>query len=182
MQITLIAAVAENGVIGDDGGMPWHYPEDLAHFKSQTMGHPVVLGRVTFESIVTRLGGPLPGRQNVVLTESPERVEAFLSDSTETAVTDIENTTVTIASSVEDALQEARHFDTEEVFVAGGASIYEQFLPLADRLVLTEINNTYEGDTTFPTWDETEWTETAREKRDELSFVTYERRSEPDEQ
>jgi len=183
MRVTLIAAVAANGVIGKDGAMPWHYPEDLAHFKRVTMGHPVVLGRITFESIVDRLGGPLPGRTNVVLTRNPDRV-------------DTSDPAVVVATTVEEALDCARraHDETStddsnaqprhsgedkreplEVFVAGGASVYEQFLPVADRMVLTEIHDSYDGDTLFPEWDENEWRELERESHDDLSFVTYSR-------
>ena len=184
MRVTLIAAVAENGVIGKDGAMPWHYPEDLAHFKDVTMDHPVILGRVTFESIVDRLDGPLPGRTNVVLTSDPDRV-------------DTSDPGVVVATTVEDALERARSAHDEvasddstahagasgdgqndctpEVFVAGGASVYEQFLPVADRMVLTEIHESYDGDTVFPEWDESEWREVERESHDELSFVTYSR-------
>ena len=162
MRVTLIAAVAENGVIGKDGAMPWHYPEDLAHFREVTMGHPVVMGRVTFESIVSRIDGPLPGRTNVVLTRSPDRL-------------DTEHPAVTAATTVEEALELAGSED-DEVFVAGGASVYEQFLSVADRLVLTEIHESYDGDTAFPEWDEDDWTEIARDDREGLSFVTYCRR------
>jgi dihydrofolate reductase len=158
--VVLVAAVAENGVIGRDGDMPWHHPEDLAHFKETTMGHPVVLGRVTYESIADRLGGPLPGRTNVVLS---------------TRDLDLPDGAVQ-ARSVDDALavaSDAPGGDT--VYVAGGATVYEAFLPLADRLVITEIHSAPEGDTHFPAVDWDHWTETSRDDRDDLSFVTYER-------
>lgn len=160
MHVTLVAAVAENGVIGKDGRMPWHYPEDLRHFKELTMGHPVVMGRVTYEAVVDRLDGPLPGRTTVVLTRDPGRVEASSPD-------------VRIATTVEEAIECAREVGTGETFVAGGASVYEQFLPVADRMVLTEIHQSYDGDTTFPEWDAEEWTELERANHEELSFVTY---------
>ena len=163
MRVSLIAAVAANGVIGRDGAMPWHYPEDLMHFKQVTMGHPVIMGRVTFESIVARIDGPLPGRTNIVLTRDPDRIDA-------------DHDAVLVATSVEEALELARGQDVDEVFVAGGASIYEQFLPVADRLVLTEIHDSYEGDTTFPEWSEAEWQEIERDDRETLSFVTFSRR------
>jgi len=160
MRVTLIAAVAANGVIGADGEMPWHYPEDLRQFRERTLGHPVILGRVTYEAIVDRLGGPLPGRTNVVLTRTPARVETAQPD-------------VHTAGGIEEAIEATRATDAEEAFVAGGATVYEQFLPRADRMVLTEIHEPYAGDTSFPDWDETAWVETERDTREELSFVTY---------
>ena len=159
-EIVLIAAVAENGVIGDDGGMPWHYPADLRRFKEATMGHPVVLGRRTYESIVAELGEPLPGRTNVVLStrdlDLPEG--AILADGVETALEDAEAAP-----------------GGETVYVAGGATVYEQFLPRADGLLLTEIPESPDGDTRFPDWSTEEWREVSREREGELSFVTYER-------
>jgi len=160
MRVTLVAAVAANGVIGADGEMPWHYPEDLRHFKDLTVGHPVIVGRVTYERIVDRIGGPLPGRTNVVLTRRPDRV-------------DTSSPRVRVATTVEAAIDRARETGDEEVFVAGGRSVYEQLLPVADRMVLTEIQETYDGDTTFPGWDEADWQEIKREDRGVLSFVTY---------
>jgi dihydrofolate reductase len=161
-EIALIAAVAENGVIGVDGEMPWHLPADLRHFKETTMGHPVVMGRLTYESIAADIGGPLPGRTNIVLSRgSPDLpAEVVVVDSIQRAV---------------DAAREAAG-DTERVYVIGGATIYEQFLPRADRLVLTEIHDAYEGDTRFPSWDRSEWTERSREDHDGFSFVEYDRR------
>ncbi|MFB6139033.1 MAG: dihydrofolate reductase [Halosimplex sp.] len=162
--IALIAAVAENGVIGDEGEIPWHYPADMAHFKETTTGHPVVMGRVTYESISGQLGGPLPGRTNVVLTrsgvEAPEGVVQVASV----------DAAVEAAADAADADAAA-----ETVFVAGGATVYEQFLPRADRLVLTEVPGEPEGDTEFPSWDPEEWRAVERTTEGSLSFVTYER-------
>jgi dihydrofolate reductase len=162
MELTLIAAVAENGVIGRDGEMPWYFPDDLKRFKQRTLGHTVIVGRVTYESIVDRIGGPLPGRTNVVLTRHPERV-------------DTSDPAVRVATTTDEAIQLAREAGAEQAFVAGGASLYEQFLPIADRLVLTEIHGSFEGDTRFPDWERENWHATERETREELSFVTYER-------
>ncbi|WP_235853514.1 dihydrofolate reductase [Halosimplex salinum] len=159
MEIALVAAVAENDVIGADGEMPWHYPADLAHFKETTTGHPVIMGRVTYESISGQLGGPLPGRTNVVLTRSGV-------DAPEDVVQ---------VEGVDAAVKAAAETGTETAFVAGGATVYEQFLPRADRLVLTEVPLEPEGDTRFPEWDPAEWVEVARDAEGELSFVTYER-------
>lgn len=159
VEIALIAAVAENRVIGKDGEMPWHYPADLAHFKETTMGHPVIMGRVTYESISGQLDGPLPGRTNIVLTRTG--VEAPGE--------------VVQADSIDAATAAAAETGAETAFVAGGASVYEQFLPLADRLVVTEVPGEPDGDTKFPEWDAADWAETGRETDGELSFVTYER-------
>jgi len=160
--IALLAAVAENGVIGRDGEMPWHYPADLQHFRETTMGHPVVMGRVTYEAIVAGLGEPLPGRTSVVLTtrdlDVPERV-----------------VTADLVAGVVDAAVDALAAAQRTVYVVGGASVYEQFLPRADRLVLTEIHESYEGDTQFPAVDWSEWVERDRDDREDLSFLTYER-------
>ncbi|MFC5969994.1 dihydrofolate reductase [Halomarina salina] len=162
--ITLVAAVAANGVIGRDGGMPWHLPEDMAHFKETTAGHPVVMGRLTYESIVADLGGPLPDRTNVVLTS--QGVDA-----------DAEN--VAQVGSVEEAVAvaaaDAGERGVETVYVVGGETVYEQILPHADRLVLTELDDEYEGDTRFPEWNREAFTEVDRDVRDGFAFVTYER-------
>jgi dihydrofolate reductase len=162
--IALIAAVAENGVIGVDGEMPWHLPADLRHFKNTTMGHPVIMGRRTYESIAAEIDGPLPGRTNIVLSRgSPTLPEDVI-------VTD------SIEAAVEAATEVQTDCETDTAYVIGGATIYEQFLPQADRLVLTEIESTYEGDTEFPDWEPSEWQEIERETRDGFSFVEYRRR------
>ena len=162
--IALIAAVADNGIIGRDGEMPWHLPADLKHFKETTMGHPVIMGRRTYDSIASEIGGPLPGRTNIVLSRSepqlPEAVEVV--DSVDAAV-----------GAAADVL-DAETADT--VYVIGGATVYEQFLPRADRLVLTELDDSYDGDTRFPEWDRTEWQQHSRDDREGFAFVTYERR------
>ncbi|MFW6321137.1 MAG: dihydrofolate reductase [Halohasta sp.] len=161
-EIALIAAVADNGTIGRDGEMPWHLPADLRHFKETTTGHPVIMGRLTYESIAADIGGPLPDRTNIVLSRrSPDLPEE-----------------VVVVGSIDEAVDAAQQaaVDTETVYVIGGATIYEQFLPRADRLVLTEIHDTYEGDTEFPAWDRSEWIERSREDHDGYSFVEYERR------
>jgi len=158
--ITLIAAVADNGIIGRDGEMPWHLPADLDHFKQTTMGHPVIMGRRTYESISSAVGGPLPGRTNIVLSRSsPEVPEAVI-----------------VAESLDDALKAAEAAgETERVYIIGGATVYEQFLPQADQLILTELEDSYEGDTMFPEWDRSAWIEADRDQREGFAFVTYER-------
>ncbi|WP_423743762.1 dihydrofolate reductase (plasmid) [Haladaptatus sp. SPP-AMP-3] len=157
-RLVCIAAVAENGVIGRDGDMPWHYSADLRRFKETTMGHPVVMGRTTYESIAGQLDGPLPGRTNVVLSRSnPDLTEE-----------------VVLVHSVEEAMETVEELD-DTAFVIGGATVYEQFLPHADEMLLTEIHEAYDGDTYFPEWDPEEWTEVERDEREELDFVRYER-------
>ncbi|WP_128906464.1 dihydrofolate reductase [Halorubrum amylolyticum] len=151
VDLVLVAAVAENRVIGEDGGMPWHYPADLAHFKRLTTGHPVIVGRATYERIADRIGGPLPDRTSVVLTTRG-------LDLPEGAV---------VANDIEEAVDlaaaDAADRGVSEVYVIGGATVYEQFLDRADRMVLTEIPEHPNGDTRFPDWDADEWIETERE-------------------
>jgi len=163
-ELVVVAAVAANGVIGRDGGMPWHLPADLRRFKRLTTGHPVLLGRRTFESIVADLGGPLPGRTNVVLTTRPDYEPARGGDAE-----------VVVAGGVDAALSAARARD-DVAFVAGGARVYEQLLPRADRLELTELDAPHEGDTRFPDFERDAWRVVEREQRDGFAFVTYERR------
>lgn len=157
--ITLVVAHSRNRVIGRNGGMPWHLPADLARFKSLTMGKPIVMGRRTFESI----GKPLPGRQNIVVTRDREFAAAGAE----------------VAQSLDDALALAGA--VEEVMVIGGGQLYREMLPLADRILLTEIDATLDGDTYFPELGD-QWREVARESRRaddrnpyNLSFVTLER-------
>ncbi len=132
--LSLIVAVADNGVIGGDNSLLWHISEDLRHFKSVTSGHPVVMGRKTFES----LGRPLPNRENVVVTRS-----------------DIEIEGCRVAHSLAEALE--GYSPADQVFVIGGAQIYEEALPLCDRFYLTRVHHNYEGDTKFPEWSAKEW-------------------------
>jgi dihydrofolate reductase len=143
--VSLVVAAAANGVIGRENRMPWHLPEDLAHFKRLTLGHPVVMGRKTYESVVATLGKPLPGRTNIVVT----RQAGF------------EAPGCIVSPSLDAALAAAR--ETEEVFVIGGAEIYRLALERADRVYLTRIHAAFEGDTTFPALDPAYWRETARE-------------------
>jgi dihydrofolate reductase len=162
MKVSLVAAVAENGVIGADGELPWHYPEDLRQFKQTTMDHPVVMGRKTYESIERRLDGPLPGRTNVVLSrrESLPLPEGAVH-----------------ASDPEAALRLAEAAlgdDQETVYVVGGGAVYQAFLERADELRITEIPESPEGDVRFPAIDD-EWTEVDRTDEGDLSFVTYRR-------
>jgi dihydrofolate reductase len=161
MEVVLIAAVAANGVIGAEGELPWHLPADLRHFSETTTGHPVILGRRTYESIVDRTGGPLPDRTNVVLSRGEPDLPAGAVH----------------VDSVETALAAARETGADTAYVAGGRAVYAAFLDRADRLLLTELEDAYEGDTCFPERNPDRWQETERDCRDGFAFVTYERRS-----
>lgn len=132
--ITLIAAVAENGVIGSGNRMPWHLEADLRRFRALTLGHGVVMGRKTWQS----LGAPLPGRRNVVV--SRQALHALGCE---------------FVRSLSEAI--ALFPPSEELFIIGGAQLYAQALPFADRLLLTRIEHAYDGDTRFPQWDESAW-------------------------
>lgn len=159
MKLALVVAVAENGVIGDGGDIPWAYPEDLARFKQITIGHPVIMGRKTFESIQERLGGPLPERLNIVLS----RGDLSLPDG------------AVQADNLDAAIEMAKATGTDVAYVAGGAEVYAQVLPRADRIHWTAIHEAYEGDTRFPDFDREAWEEVEREDHGEFSFLVYER-------
>lgn len=156
-KIYLVAAVAGNGVIGRQGQLPWHLPEDLKHFKRLTLGHPVIMGRRTWES----LNGPLPGRDNIVVT----RQSGY--DAPGAAV----------ARSLEGAL--ALCTGEPVAFVIGGSRLFAESLPIAAGLVMTEIEREYEGDTWFPQYDRSRWRESQREHHvaangTKFDFVLYE--------
>lgn len=159
-RLSLVVAVAENGVIGHEGALPWRLPADLAHFKRLTLGKPVIMGRKTFESI----GRPLDGRRNIVVTRRA----------------DWRATGVETAGSFDAAL--ALVAGQAEAMVIGGADIYRLALPRARRIHLTRIHAEPEGDTHFPPLDLRAWQETAREDhpaegdRPAFSFITLERR------
>ena len=160
-RVTLILARARNGVIGARGGLPWHLPEDLAFFKRTTMGHPIVMGRKTWESI----GRPLPGRRSVVVT----RDRGFAAPGAE------------VVHSLDEAIE--RCADTDEIFVIGGAQLYADALPRADRLLLTELDADFDGDTFLPAPSPAGWQEHGRERHlptatraFQFDFVDYRRR------
>lgn len=167
MKISLIAAVAQNGVIGRDNDMPWHLPDDFAFFKRKTSHHAIIMGRKSLEA----LGKPLPNRISIVITRNPD----FTAGG------------VTVVHTLDEAIAEAHNVDqqryqTDEIFVIGGAEIYNMALPIATTLYLTEIYQTYEGDTYFPEFDKSEWKEVSRlphpaDDRHAASFdfVEYER-------
>ena len=150
MKVVIIAAIAPDGTIGDAGKIPWHISADLKRFKRLTMGHPVVMGRRTFES----LGKPLPGRRNIVLTRRAALpgVECF--------------------ASFHAALQAC---GDATVFIIGGADVYRQALPVADTLLLTHVHRNVTGDTKFPDCNWADWIERSREDTSEYSFAEYRR-------
>ena len=137
---SIIAAVGRNRVLGKDNRLLWNIPEDLKRFKTLTLGHPCIMGRKTFDSIVAMLGKPLPGRNNIVLVKPDEDAS------------NLAGTGVIIAHSIPEALQKAHSLDNE-VFIIGGAQIYTQALPYADRLYLTLIDDEKEGDAFFPEYE-----------------------------
>jgi dihydrofolate reductase len=153
MKVILIAAHDPDLVIGNNGELPWHYSEDLKFFKKQTMGHPILMGRVVFEELNEK---PLPGRENLVLSRSKtyDHAKTF--------------------KTIESALDYLK--DHEKVFIIGGGKVYEQTLDLADELIITEIKQKYEGDTFFPEYRDKIgkiWKESWREKYEDFSFVSY---------
>ena len=161
-RMSLIVAMARNRVIGRNNTLPWHLPADLKHFKALTMGHHIVMGRKTYESI----GKPLPGRTTVVVTRNAElKIEGCA-----------------IANSLEQAI--AACAGDDEIFIIGGAELYAQALPLVDTLYVTEIQRDVEGDAHFPEFNRGEWREESREMCSqqqpqplEYHFVTYRRNS-----
>lgn len=165
--LALIAAMSRNRVIGVDNKLPWYLPEDLQFFKRMTQGKPLVMGRKTFESI----GRALPGRLNIVVTRDP----AFEAPGVRVCHD--------LASAFDLADHQALIDGVEEIMIMGGAQIYEQALPWASRLYLTEVDIEIEGDARFPEWDEAEWRETQRvpghqrqEGQPDYAFVEYVRR------
>jgi dihydrofolate reductase len=157
--LTLVVARARNGTIGRDNKLPWRLPEDLSHFRRTTMGAPVIMGRKTWDSI----GRPLPGRRNIVVSRNPDlRIEG-----------------AEVAGSLEDAQRLCVGVD--QIFLIGGAQLYAEAMPSADRLVVTEIDADVAGDAFFPAIDRAQWVETARETHHseangfDYAFVTYER-------
>ncbi|WP_246066251.1 dihydrofolate reductase [Limnobacter alexandrii] len=165
MKVSIVAAVAQNGIIGINNSLPWHLPEDLAFFKQTTLGCPVLMGRKTYESI----NRPLPGRLNVVLSSNtgwkpgpakdgtPRNVIAYPA-----ALPEGSTTQIATATNLPDALKWLSNF--EQVFLIGGSNLYQQALDqnLVDELILTEIHQSFEGDASFPDWDRASFMETDR--------------------
>lgn len=170
IDIVLVAAVAENNVIGDDGSIPWHIPHDLERFRDMTTGNPVIMGRRTFASIINRNGHPLPDRDTIVLTtHHRNHIDTGDADN---------GGDVHVATSIDAAVDAARRLGSGTVYVAGGESVYRQFIDIADRIELTRVHATYDGDAEFPTLDDA-WHRVAREQHSgddvDYTFVTYER-------
>jgi dihydrofolate reductase len=168
LPLVLVVAVAENGVIGRKGQMPWRISGDLKHFKTVTMGKPIVMGRKTYESI----GKPLPGRTNIVLT----RDKNWRADG------------VLVGHSLDETLrlanEDARKSDAKEIAIIGGSTLFGETLPIAAKIELTEVHAKPEGDILFPTFDRNAWRETRRKgpmqgEKDEFAYsvVTLERKS-----
>lgn len=162
MKISLIAAVAENGIIGRENNLPWHLPDDFAFFKRKTSHHPIIMGRKSLEA----LGKPLPNRTNIVITRNH----------------DFSAPGITVVYTLNEAIASAQAINQTEIFVIGGAEIYTIALPVATTLYLTEIHQAYEGDAYFPSFDKNEWREVHRhhhpaDERHKASFdfVEYER-------
>ena len=159
-RISIIVAMAQNRTIGINNTLPWRCPEDLKHFKSLTMGHHMIMGRKTFDSI----GKPLPGRTTVVVTRNPAlKIEGCI-----------------VTNSLHDAI--AACADDDEIFVVGGADLYTQALPLVSTLYVTEIQRDIAGDAHFPLFGKNEWREVTRDKRSQIEpqplnyhFVSYQR-------
>ncbi|MEM7158498.1 MAG: dihydrofolate reductase [Myxococcota bacterium] len=144
MRLSIIVAVAQNGVIGVDGDLPWRLPADLRFFKQTTLGHHLLMGRKTWDSI----GRALPGRTTVVLTRNPQ----------------FEAPGCAVAHDLDAAVDLARAAGDTEAFVAGGAGVYAAALPRADRLYITQVEATVPGDVSFPSYDPAQWSEVARQE------------------
>ena len=152
--LAMVVAMTADRVIGKDGGMPWHIPEDLKHFRRVTMGHAIIMGRKTHESI----GRALPRRRNIVITR--QRDAAFEG--------------CDVAHSIEDAIAMARAGGDDEPRIVGGGVIYEAALPLATKLYVSEVDLDVEGDTHFPPFDPKQWTETERRTGEGVVYRTLE--------
>jgi len=148
MRLSILVAMARNRVIGQNNTLPWHLPADLKHFKSLTIGHSMIMGRKTYESI----GKPLPGRTNIIVTKQSN----FQAPGT------------TIVNSIEEALEKSKESScaNNESFIIGGAELYRQTLKLCHRMYITEIQGDFEGDTFFPEFNQDDWQETTRERHE----------------
>ena len=143
MTLSIIVAVAENRVIGKDNDLVWRLPADLRYFKNTTMGHPVVMGRKTYESF----NSPLKGRTNIIVTRNPDYRQAGCI----------------IVHNLQEAYEKARQENPEEIFILGGEEIYRQALPDVEKIYLTEVHDQFEGDAFFPELDDQDWEEVKRE-------------------
>ncbi len=162
LTLSMIAAMGVNRVIGKDNDMPWHLPADLQHFKKTTLGSPIIMGRKTYDSI----GRPLPGRLNIILSRN----------------TNLKIEGCSVVNSLDEALALAQEEASDEVFITGGAHLYNKFLEKTDRLYITLINAEFEGDTYFPDYTQLNWLEVSREDHladdkniHDYSFITLDR-------
>lgn len=159
--LSLIVCFDKNQVIGKDNAMPWHYPEDLKYFKKTTLGHKVVMGRNTFQSILDCLGKPFPGRDNIVITDEEFNYEAD---------------NLKYYNNLDYIIDNYKDCD-EEVFIAGGMSIYNQMIDHCDKLYITHINKEFNGDAFFPEFDYTLFEKTFSNTVEDLEFCIYERKT-----
>ena len=166
MKKSIIVALSKNGVIGLHNRLPWHMPADMRYFKEMTQGHPVIMGRKTFESMGSK---PLKGRDNIILTRDPSSLSAAGCQ---------------VASTLEEAFEKAQKGGVQEIFVIGGSQVYALALPMVDTLYITEIDATLQGDTYFPEFDKETWQEVRRESHQanaqntyDYAFVTYTRKN-----
>ncbi len=150
-------AIAKNWVIGGDNDLPWYLPEDLKHFKKITTGKTVLMGRKTYDSIIKRLGKPLPNRKNVVITRQTDFIAA---------------NEVLIFHSIEEAFD---HLKNEDIYIIGGAQIFKQTLPLAEKMYITKVHQEYPGDAFFPKIDFSQWTLLEQEDHEGYSFAVYQK-------
>lgn len=159
--ITMVVAHAKNRTIGDGGKMLWHIPKDFKWFKEKTLGYPCVMGRKTMQDIISYTKGkPLPGRKNIILSRTPQKLEGF-----------------TFISSIKDVLKLS---EEQEVMIVGGATIYEQFMPYANKLIITEINKDVDGSAKFPEFNKNEFNITYEcmdsDNGFDFSFLIYEKK------
>jgi dihydrofolate reductase len=167
IDITAVVAMSENRCIGQDNDLPWHIPADLKHFKEKTLGKPIIMGRNTFESIYDRLGKPLPGRLNIVLTSRALDVEGVM-------------TTTSLDDAIDMAQKAAAEKGLSEIIIGGGAQIYKLALPRTTKIHLTNVHAVVNGDAFFPELSADEWEETADELHEgepSYSFKTFVRRA-----
>jgi len=169
-EIILIAAMAENRVIGKNNTMPWSIKGNLAHFKKMTMGFPCIMGRKTWESLPKK---PLPGRLNIIISktmnETPSLPEDIITDNTNILLNK-DDPKIKICTSLQDAIDFCSNY--EKIFICGGESIYKQAMPLGAKIDLTLIRGNYDGDTFFPQIDDS-WIKTETEEFEEYSIITY---------
>lgn len=165
MVVIIIAALDDGGVIGNKGAIPWNLLEDFKHFKRTTKGHAIIMGRATFESI----GKPLPDRLNIVLSRNP--TPGVASNSVRVA-----SDGIIIKQSLPDAIAEAQDRGHSTIFLIGGAGVYQEGMDIADKMVLSHVDGTHEGDTFFPAWDRKEWSVVEEQKKEGFAIKVYERK------